>query len=432
MINYILIALTVITMASCEKEPLPVEKQPLVSNDSVNNDTISTINDDPAWLKSAKERIELHRKADLSIHVVDNNGKPIEGAEVEVKMIRHAFEFGSLLGTSRFEGQPNPTDAQKHLEIVETYFNKVAAIRENDPVSEFGLNWLNERNIKVRGHYLMWARIQPGNRYGQPDEWPDDEEELRKMAFQRIEDMITWADNRITEWNLINHIVTNVSDHVGYDHLFGEEFFADIIKFARELAPPEVEMWINEGGVLPGEGKRLQLYYEVIENLVKYNAKPDGIGFMSHFKGEDDLISMEVVYQRLDKFAELVPNLQLTELDIDVEDEKLHASYLHDVMNIAFSHPAVTSITVWQIWGSEGHNRVLWNSDWTIKPAGEAWIDLVHNKWWTEETGITNNEGQFEARGFLGDYEIHIQVENEIKTMNCNLLPEGTSLNIVF
>ena len=420
--NYstLLVALCIIAFCSCESQsPIEIQKSPLTV-------------EDPPWLKSARKRIELYRMEDMVIKVKDRQGNSISNAEVQVEMTSHAFDFGSLLGDRRFEGLPNPEDAQRHLELVENYFNKVAAIRANDAVCDNALSWLNSRNIEVRGHYLMWARIQPGERRGQPEEMPEDKEVLREVAFEFIEEMITWAGDRISEWNLINHIVTTVNDHLGFDQLFGTEIFADVIHFARELAPPGVEMWVNEGRILPGSGNRQGKYYDVIQQLIELDAEPDGIGFMSHFKGEDDLVGMEEIYSRLDRFAELVPNLQLTELDIDVDDQNLHAAYLRDVMTIAFSHPAVSGIIVWQVWGSNPQNKTLWNPDWTIKPAGEAWIDLVYDQWWTDETGRTDGNGTFGIRGFLGDYQITVRVGDETKTIDSKLIPDGVNIDVIF
>ncbi len=101
-------------------------------------------------------------------------------------------------------------------------------------------------------------------------------------------------------------------------------------------------------------------------------------------------------------------------------------------MTIAFSHPAVSGIVMWQVWGGAGHNRVLWNPDWSIKPAGEAWLDLVFNQWWTYVPGYTGTDGSFRTRGFLGDYEITVQVGDQIKTVRSQLTSAGSGIDFVF
>lgn len=395
------------------------------------NSILYNPNDD-AWRVSAEARIEQLRKANIEINVIDDDGHPIPNATVSVKMKRHAFGFGSLIGQSRWEDSPNPEDARRHRELVEKYFPKIVTLPEIKPSGDIMLTWLNERKIKVKGHYLMWAKIQPGERNGQPPVMPEDIEVLREVAFQYIKDMVTWAGNRISEWNAINHIVTDLPNTLGYDHLFGPEFFADEIKYAREYASPGVEMWVNEGNILSGDGSKADKYVAQIQKLIQYGGKPDGIGFMAHYKGDSDLISMEEIYKRLDRFAELIPNLHLTEFDIDVNDPQLHANYLRDVMTIAFSHPAVSGIIMWQIWGESVNDKTLWNPDWTFKPAGEALLDLVYNQWWTDEAGVTDSKGTFSTRGFLGDYEISVQLADQKKTILSKIDSNRIVLNIRF
>ena len=52
---------------------------------------------DAPWRKAAAERIEKHRKGDLTVRVVDKDGKPVAGAKVHVQMQRHAYGFGTFL-----------------------------------------------------------------------------------------------------------------------------------------------------------------------------------------------------------------------------------------------------------------------------------------------------------------------------------------------
>lgn len=380
---------------------------------------------DNSWRESANERIEKFRKADFQINVIDNQGKAISNAQVNVKMTKHSFGFGALVGQTRWEGLPNTEVAQRNKDLVEKYFNKVVTIPTIQPSGDQMLYWFKERDIKVRGHYLMWARIQPGERKGQPKVMPADKNELRAQAFQYIKEMLTWSGTRVSEWDVINHITT--SGHLGYDSLFGFQIFADVIKYAKEIAPHAV-MGINDGGILWGDGPSMEEYYQVVQKLIKLNAKPDAVGFMSHFR-EEEFIAMGEIYKRLDKFAALVPHLQLTEFDIDVTDNQLQADYLRDVMTIAYSHPAIFGIIMWNVWGN--NNKALWNQDGTIKPAGEAWIDLVYNQWWTNITGKTKRSGRFEGRGFLGDYEITVKLGDKIKTVKYQLVPGVSKIDFV-
>lgn len=397
---------------------------------------------DDAWRDSARKRIEQYRKANLEIRVSDAEGRPIPNAAVTVKMTRHRFGFGALIGASRWQDRPNAQDARRHLALAADRFNKVVTIlRADEESSDAALDWLAERGIRVRGHYLMWAPVQPERgRGGQPAEVfgrpveefiksADDQqrEQVRKAAFAHIERLLKFGGKRVAEWDAINHIAND--SHVRYSDLLGPRIYADVINRARELAP-HAQMWVNEGNVLTG-GRRLQKYHEVIAELIALGAKPDGVGFMAHFR-EGEFTRPEEIYRRLDRFAALVPNLQLTEFDIDTSNEQLQADFLRDVMTIAFSHPAVSGIVMWQVWGEGAGHKTLWRADWSIKPAGLVWLDHVFKQWWTDETGATDGDGIFRTRGFLGDYEVSVRIGDHTKTVRGAVPPEGGVFQIGF
>jgi endo-1,4-beta-xylanase len=402
--------------------------------------TLATVAAAESWREAARARIAEHRQANLEIAVVDAQGKPVPNANVAVKMTRHSFGFGALTGISRWDDKPNAADARRHLALVEERFNKVVTIpRADDPTTDRALDWLAARNIAVRGHYLMWAPLQPGReRYGQPPEafsrpvaeivaqpTAADREKIRAAAFEHLERLLRFAGKRVTEWDAINHLANDT--HGRFSDVFGPQIFADVIKRARELAP-HARMWVNEGNVLTA-GNRLEKYHAAITELIALGAKPDGIGFMAHFR-EGEITPPEEIYKRLERFAALVPNLQLTELDIDLKDERLQAEAMRDILEIAFSHPAVSGIVMWQVWGQGAGAKTLWRTDWSIKPAGQVWLDHVFNDWWTETTGAAGPDGRFSTRGFLGDYEITVRAGDRHATVKTQLTRGGGPLRV--
>jgi endo-1,4-beta-xylanase len=401
------------------------------------------INGDRGWREDAERRIDQHRKAVLEVNVANSDGDPIPDATVVVKMKRHSFQFGALAARSRWEDRPNAEDARRHRALFDEYFNAAVTIpRPGERASDYLLNWMKERQVDLRGHYLMWAPIQPGReRGGQPQEVFNgvgaremadrydelDKDRIREAAFSHLEKVLTFVGDRAVEWDAVNHIAN--ANHFRYSDLFGTQIYADVIKRGRELAP-HAQMWVNEGNVLTA-GLRLETYHQVIAELIKLDAKPDGIGFMAHFR-EGGFTPPEEIYARLDRFAELVPNLKLTELDIDTTDEQFQAEYMADILTVVFSHPAVSGIILWQVWGASVPTKTLWNEDWTIKPAGEAWVDHVFNRWWTDESGTTDGAGSYATRGFLGDYEISVEVGSQTRTVLGSLAPGGARFDLVF
>jgi len=390
-----------------------------------------------AWRAEAAARIEKHRKADLTVRVVDADGQPVPGVDVRVSQRRHAFGFGSVVGLQQMVAPGS--DGERYREIVKTHFNKApteAGFRW--PSWERGtpewradfkqrldrtLDWLNENNIEVRGHYLMWAPIEART---QPEHLIDKPDELLAAKWEHAREMATWAGQRVQEWDAVNHIVgwgATFADVCG-----GNRVYADMINKGRQWAP-HAEMWVNEGQIVVGSGARLTDYEKVIDELVALDAKPDGIGFMAHF-ADSGLPHPQEVYDRIERFSRFDCKLQFTEFDVDCGlDEQLQADYFRDALTIAFSHPRIEAVVLWGFW--EGRhwkpNAALWRRDWSIKPAGEQWQRLVFETWWTDQQVTTDARGTATLRGFHGRYDVRIG-QNEPQPIE--LGPDGAALTL--
>ena len=90
---------------------------------------------------------------------------------------------------------------------------------------------------------------------------------------------------------------------------------------------------------------------------------------------------------------------------------------------ILFSHPQVDSIIMWGFWDPRHwkKNAVMYREDWSEKPAGKAYRDLVEREWRTHVAGATNAEGTYELRGFLGEYDVSVTVGGRSVTAKAQL-----------
>jgi GH35 family endo-1,4-beta-xylanase len=386
-----------------------------------------------AWRADAQRRIEQFRMSDLTVTVTAAQGKPVPDAEVHLAMQRHAFGFGSavaadgLLGTS--------ADDRKYQETIVQLFNKV--VLENDLKWEpweqnrdraiRGVQWLLDHHIAVRGHNLVWpgwnllpARIAA---------LKGDKEKLTATIDAHITDEVGALKDKIVEWDVVNEPVTN---HQVMDVL-GQDAMARWYRLAHE-ADPDAALFINDYNILAagGEDANHQDGFEAIINYLLDNGAPlGGIGVQSHFDGR--LTPPEKVLTLLDRFAKSGLPIEATEFDININDERLQADYLRDYMTILFSHPAVNGIIMWGFW--EGRHwlptAALYRRDWSLKPNGKAWLDLVRRQWWTDVTVKTDTGGKCRTRGFLGDYEVTVQSGSKTKTVPFTLSKENTTLTLI-
>ncbi|NQT50856.1 endo-1,4-beta-xylanase [bacterium] len=391
---------------------------------------------DAPWRQAATERIERFRKADLTVQVTDAAGKPVAGATVRAKMTRHAFGFGSAVTAHMLSIDSD--DGRRYRQIVEKLYSKV--VFENDlkwPTWDLGksnkhsryrreyvdkaLAWLAARGIEVRGHYVTWAPLRPG--WTRP--FRNDRAGFRKKLFDHMADKVPAVGTRVGEWDAVNHIVGWGETLDAF--LREPDIYVKILQRSRELAPG-IELWVNEGQILPG-GARRASYEKTIRHLMANGAAPDGVGFMGHF-GATSLTPPEEVYAIFDRYAKLIPKLQITEFDVNVDDEELQTDYLRDLMTIAFSHPAVEAVVMWGFWAGRHWkpDAALYRRDWSIKPNGQMWLDLVCKQWWTDASATTDARGTAKVRGFLGDYEVSVDVEGAKHAAKAKLAAGGTQI----
>ncbi len=392
------------------------------------------------WRAAAAARIEKIRKGDLAIQVNDSQGRPVEGAVVEVRMKRHAFAFGTAIQSARIAGEQAGTpDNVRYRETIERTFNKV--VIENDikwpawtntpggghvprEVVLQALDWFREREIPVRGHVLVW----PSWRYTPKflrllEKEPDS---LRATVLGHIAEQTAILGPRLAEWDVINESYA----HHDLIDILGREAMADWFRAARAGARKPV-LFYNDYTMFSGEGagSPSQHFYDTIRFLIDQGAPIGGIGEQGHFGGSPPP-PMKVL-ATFDRFAAFGLPIQISEFDIDTSDEDLQVAYTRDFLTAAFSHPAVTGVMSWGFWaGSHWKPRAaFWAKDWTLRPNGKMFLDLIQRDWWTNADLQTDATGRAFVRGFQGDYEVTVMVgDSRLAPRRVSLPGTGTEL----
>ena len=84
-------------------------------------------------------------------------------------------------------------------------------------------------------------------------------------------------------------------------------------------------------------------------------------------------------------------------------------------MITAFSHEAIDGFIMWGFRGADKY--ILYDKDYNPRPSLAVWQDLIYNKWWTDESGVTDNNGAFNVRGYYGDYDVTASANGKSKTV---------------
>ena len=388
---------------------------------------------DAPWRKAAEERIERIRKAGLTVLVRDSAGRPIAGATVSVNMLRHAFGFGSTVAADRLLAQT--PDGEKYRETILKYFNKVVLENdlkwgdweENRQRAMDGVKWLRDHGIAVRGHNLVWPSWK--NLPANLDALKNNPDALRKRVADHILDEVTAMKGQCVEWDVLNEPYTN---HDLTD-ILGKDAMVEWYRLAHQ-ADPAARLYINDFDTVESgrpNNYHTDRYEETIRYLMDHGAPLSGIGIQSHL--DSHLPAPVEVLKGLDRFAKLGLELEITEHDITGTDEQLQADYTRDYMTLAFSHPAVTGFLSWGFWEGQDwrSDAAYFRKDWSIKPAGKVWIDLVMNKWWSRVSGQTDARGAYSNRCFLGDYKITVTHNGKSRTLRTTLKKESAPVEFV-
>lgn len=395
---------------------------------------------DAAWRAEAAARIEQHRKADVEIVVTDGVGKPVEGAAVRIEMTRHAFRFGTAIN-GRFVASPGPdADRARYLAEVPRLFNTV--VLENElkwqplagdwgpgftlDVARDAVRWARGKDLDVRGHVLVW----PGwkNLPARLRQLEHDREGLRREVREHVREMATAMRGELVDWDVVNEPWDN---HDLIDRLGREELVA-WFREARE-ADPRARLYINDYGILSGGGGDTQhraTYEDILRYLIAQGAPVDGIGLQGHFGAA--LTAPADLEAILDRFGALGPPLLITEYDVVIDDEQLAGDYTRDFLTVLFAHPRVEGFLMWGFWDGRHwkNNSAMFRRDWSLKPAGKAYQQLVLGDWWTRVEGRTAATGSFRGRGFLGRHRVTVQQGAVTRTAEFSLGVGGTRVEV--
>jgi GH35 family endo-1,4-beta-xylanase len=379
-------------------------------------------NDD--WRPAALARIEQIRKGDLTIRVVDANGRPVPGCSVHVQQKRHYFHFGTAAPAVRFLDQTNPDNLRFQQEVerlynVVTFENdlKWAAANPNQlALVDRAVEWLWARDIDARGHCLLWGSYQ----HLPPPFRALRGAELLKASEDHVAEYAGHMRGKLYLWDVVNEAGSNTElwDEIGW------ESFPDSFRWARE-ADPDVKLCYNDYGIVNlNPGYRAQVRKR-IEYLVEQDAPFDALGIQGHMSLP--LTPMHTVLEILDEWATFGKDLEITEFDLGCPNDEVHAQYVRDFMTAVFSHPKMTAFIMWGFWeGSHWRGKdggAMFRRDWTPRPAQTAWEDLVLRQWWTNADAKTGDDGTATLRASYGTHEVTAERHGVRASVTIDLVP---------
>jgi GH35 family endo-1,4-beta-xylanase len=298
------------------------------------------------------------------------------------------------------------------------------------------IDWLNDHQIKVRGHNLIWPGYAnlPQTVKNVLDGVPlnaAEQQQLRNLIASHIADIGGEFAGQLAAWDVINEPRTNhdVMDNLSEGNLAMVHWFQQ-----ARAADATAKLYLNDYGILSSGGGtntvNQQVFYDTIDYLLDNGAPIDGVGFQGHFSA-DSLTGPVQLWTIFDRFAELGLDMQITEFDLPITDEQLQAQYLRDLMTSVFAHDGLNAFVMWGFWeGASAPNAGMFRNDWSIKPSGQEYLDLVFNQWWTDEDVSSDPLGEAIVRAFKGEHDVSASFGEFSETLDAILGAGGLDLEI--
>lgn len=400
--------------------------------------------EDALWRREAFKRIEEIRKNDMVVNVVDENGNPIENAEVKADMTRHEFLWGINLSHYGI-GPENLYDDSPHYfdgfldEVKELGFNFVVEGNAFKPSGispkwvQDSYNWCVENDMDTRLHLLFWEMEPTEGTYiaeYRNNTWDKDkvsQDEIRKRIEDQTNKLATFGNTiDALQIDVINEIVLrhhNVVENVGYDEP------VRLFNMAKQIMP-NIKLYVTETatGVDDPTMDATKWFVAYLKYLKEIGCEYDAVGLQGHSGGAS---YPQYIVQTLDMVGEYTDEISILEYDMSTSKPAERGPFTRDVLIAAFSHPKMQSFVLWQpVGGGNPDNGILYDLDGTKRPAYYEWKKLITEDWMTHEELKTDKDGKASFRGFRGRYDITVRANGKSEKITVNLT-DNDATNVV-
>jgi len=403
-------------------------------------------------LRDAERGIREHRMRDVTLRLVDRDGKPLAGVSIDVEQTRHAFAFGDNLWALEAmirDGRGGSERCRAWKEVFADLFtaannlcywterprNDGSKTEEHQGRWRLGgfadtVDWTLASGMQAKGHPLFWSI---------PKAVPDwvkryPHETRMKFAEVRVRNIVARFKGRVTMWDAVNEPMWEPAfknlDHRRWPHIEPIKDVADYIEqvltWCRE-EDPDADFLVNDYGMMrvdresPLTGhdgsevtaaSQRKRYLRLFEELGARGSMPDALGLQSHsgwmpHRAQHailDEVSAAGIPIHITEFWASDKELRQSGKYSDETIDQLVAAYVGNFLTVCFGHPDVGAFFFWGLMGS----GVNWNKDAgsgrALKPVYERVRELIHDRWRTRETLTTDGEGAVTFRGFFGDY----------------------------
>ncbi len=394
------------------------------------------IDDDALWRKEAWRKIEKHRKEDVAVTVVDQNGDPVEGAEIQVKQTESDFMFGIEVCHNEILELDLTGEIGRAMDEAFDSFNTVVCGLEmkaekviySDGVR--GMKMVDEifsRNKRLRGHAVLWDRDELMNVFSPTGNYREMEyEDIYRNIMDYIEPYVYAYKGKVVQWDVLNEISYWNYTRTEFDTT---RLYTDVINAVHRI-DPDTKIYVNEyatEGKDKGQFERVMgNFLDLIKRLREEGAHIDGLGLQTHANNYHNPWG---IYRQIDECAQVVDEVSITEYDFGNDYAKAtdRYKYMIDHLIATVAHPKSSSFVVWgyRALSQTVNKGFFYDISWNELPLKDMWDKMVNEEFKTNLTVNSDENGRADFRGFHGDYEITVNYGGAEKTFDFGLLKDG-------
>eukprot|EP00590_Aulacoseira_subarctica_P002012 CAMPEP_0172433592 /NCGR_PEP_ID=MMETSP1064-20121228/68901_1 /TAXON_ID=202472 /ORGANISM="Aulacoseira subarctica , Strain CCAP 1002/5" /LENGTH=822 /DNA_ID=CAMNT_0013181615 /DNA_START=43 /DNA_END=2511 /DNA_ORIENTATION=- len=246
------------------------------------------------------------------------------------------------------------------------------------------VDWCLERNIKVKGHVLVWHVTSP--------EFLNDytPEVLREQLRRHIYTVVGHFRGRIHCWDVVNEALApdgSLAKNIFHEKL-GPSYIDDAFRWAHD-ADPKAFLIYNDNkvegcGLLPEvRSLKADAFYNLLKGMKERGIPVHGAGMQAHFNAAGTGLSLpptpRSVKAQIRRLGNLGLRVNLSEMDVRVGNisskelqQTAQRQIYHDIIAAALTEPAFEGVYFWGV-----SDRHTWVSDFYANESGDKPTPLL-------------------------------------------------------
>jgi endo-1,4-beta-xylanase len=244
------------------------------------------------------------------------------------------------------------------------------------------IGFMAKKNIKVRGHTLIWHEQLPNWLLKDIATKAPGREDMLELMDDHIRSVAGHFAGKLAYWDVVNEAITEAGTmrDTPWSKAIGLDYIARAFKLTR-AADPKVKLCYNDFNT-DGLNPKSTGVYNMVKELKSQGVPIDCVGFQAHLDSTFD-VNAARVKENLERFTALGVEVHFTEIDVQLKGAGTKAQRLEaqakvygDLLRTCLSVKGCTNFVMWGI--TDAHSwraasePLVFDSGYEPKPAYKA------------------------------------------------------------